>query len=115
MGLAPLKEALHATCAQTPAARARVHLLPQADALKDLNGFCAHQAQLLVLATTEGCLTRRFFHPNHPQTRAHHLRIPALLLPTRNRTTETSCAACSRRKAAALQGTGASPASLPKS
>ena len=60
-------------------------------------------------------LTRRFFHPHHPQTRAYRLRIPVLLLPTGSRPTEASCAACSRRKAAAHQGTSASSASLPKS
>ena len=103
MGPAPLKEDLRAACAQIPAARAQ--LLPEAEVLKGLSEFCAQQtAQLLVQAATEGCLTRRFFHPHHPQTRAYRLRIPVLLLPTG-----------SRRQAAALQGTGASPASLPKS
>ena len=103
MGPAPLKEALRTACAQIPAARA--HLLPEADVLEGFSEFCAQQvAQLLVLATTEGCLTRRFFHPHHPQTRAYRLRIPVLLLPT-----------SSRRKAAAHQGNSASPASLLKS
>ena len=91
-------------------------LLPEVDVLEGLSEFCAQQAaQLLVRVTTAGCLTRRFFHPHHPQTWAYRLRIPVLLLPTGSRPTEASCAACSRRKAAAHQGTSASPASLPKS
>ena len=100
VGLAPLKKALFAACAQIPAAR--THLLPEADALEGLSEFCARQeAQLLVLATTDGCVTRRFFHPHYTQTRAYHLRIPVLLLPTSIRPTEANCAACSLRKAAA--------------
>ena len=107
---------LSPSCYKKAIPAARVRLLPEADALEGLSEFCAQQAaQLLVRATTGGCLTRRFFHPHHPQPWAYRLRIPVLLLPTRNRPTETSCAACSRRKAAAHQGTSASPASLPKS
>lgn len=99
VGLAPLKEALLVACAQIPAARA--HLVPETDALEGLGEFCAQQdAQLLVLATTDGCLTRRFFHPHYTQTRAYHLRIPVLLLPTSIRPAEASCAECSLRKAA---------------
>ena len=114
VGLAPLKKALRAACAQIPAARA--HLLPEADALEGLSEFCARQdAQLLVLATTDGCVTRRFFHPHYTQTQAHHLRVPVLLLPTSIRPTEANCAACNLRKSAALQGKRASPAKLPKS
>ena len=114
MGPAPLKEVPRAACAQVPSARAR--LLPEANVLEGLSEFCAQQAaQLLVPATSDGCLTRRFFHPHHPQTRAYRLRIPELLLPTGSRPAEASCAASSRRKAAAHQGTSASPASLPKS
>ena len=113
-GLAPLKKALRAACAQIPAARA--HLLPEADALEGLGEFCDQQgAQLLVLATTDGCVTRRFFHPHYTQTRAYHLRIPVLLLPASVRPTEISCAACSLRKAAVRQGASASPASLQRS
>lgn len=99
-GLAPLKKALIAACAQIPAAHA--HLLPEADALEGLSEFCGRQnAQLVVLATTDGCVTRRFFHPHYTQTRAYHLRVPVLLLPTSVRPTEANCAACSLRKAAA--------------
>lgn len=112
-GLAPLKKALHAACAQIPAARA--HLVPEADALEGLSDFCVQQdAQLLVLATTDGCMTRRFFHPHYTQTRAYHLRIPVLLLPTGIRPTEASCAECRLRGAATLQGKDASPALLLK-
>ena len=65
MGPAPLIEVPRAACAQIPAARA--HLLPEADVVEGLSEFCAQQAaQLLVLATTGGCLIRRFFHPHHP-------------------------------------------------
>ena len=99
-GLAPLKKALLAACAQIPTAHP--HLLPEADALEGLGDFCAQQdAQLLVLATTDGCVTRRFFHPHYTQTHAYHLRIPVLLLPTSVQLTEARCEACSLRKAAA--------------
>ena len=96
-------------------ATARAHLVPEADALEGLSDFCVQQdAQLLVLATTDGCMTRRFFHPHYTQTRAYHLRIPVLLLPTGIRPTEASCAECRLRGAATLQGKDASPALLLK-
>ena len=114
VGLAPLKEALRAACVQISAARA--HLLPEADVLEGLSEFCAQQdAQLLVLATAEGCLTRRFFHPHNTKTRAVSSAHPGAVVPTSSRPTEASCAACSRRKAAALEGDSASPASRPTS
>ena len=114
VGLAPLKEASRMACTQVPAARA--HLVPETDALVGLSEFCAQQdAQLLVLATTDGCLTRRFFHPHYTQTQAYHLRIPVLLLPIGIRPTEASCAECSLRKATDLPGETASLNSLSKS
>ena len=114
MGLAPLKEALRAACVQISAARA--HLLPEADVLEGLSEFCAQQdAQLLVLATAEGCLTRRFFHPPHPKPRAVSSAHPGAVVAHQQPAYGASCAACSRRKAAALEGDSTSPASLPKS
>ncbi len=83
---------------------ATTHLLPEEDELEGLSEFCAQQAaQLLVLATTDGCLVRRFFHPHYVQTNAYHLRIPALLLPTSTLPSAACCAACELRRVAAQQ------------
>jgi len=98
-GLAPLKKALLAAHAQLPAAT--IHLLPDDDALEGLSEFVARQAaQLLVLATADGCLTRRFFNPHYAKTNAYHLRIPVLLLPTSTLPSEACCAQCALRQAA---------------
>ncbi|MFD1470723.1 universal stress protein [Hymenobacter caeli] len=98
-GLAPLKKALLSARAHLPGAA--VHLLPEEDPLEGIGEFCAQQAtQLLVLATADGCLVRRFFNPHYLKTNAYHLRIPVLLLPTSTLPTEACCASCSLRQAA---------------
>ena len=98
-GLVPLKKALLDARVHLP--DAAVHLLPEEDALEGISEFCAvHAAQLLVLATADGCLVRRFFNPNYTKTNAYHLRIPVLLLPTSTLPTAASCAQCDLRKAA---------------
>jgi nucleotide-binding universal stress UspA family protein len=101
-GLAPLKKALLAARAYLPGAE--VHLLPEDDALEGLSEFCARQqAHLLVLATADGCLVRRFFNPLYRRTHAYHLRVPALLLPTSTLPTRACCTRCALRQAAATQ------------
>jgi hypothetical protein len=98
-GLAPLKKALLAARAHLPGAT--THLLPDDDALEGLSEFCAQQgAQLLVLATADGCLVRRFFNPHYRQTSAYHLSIPVLLLPTSTLPTAACCANCGLRQIA---------------
>ena len=98
-GLAPLKKALLDARAHLPGAK--VHLLPDDDALEGLSEFCAGQkAELLVLATADGCLVRRFFNPHYTKTNAYHLRRPVLLLPTSTLPTAACCAGCSLRQAA---------------
>ncbi|GAB3313129.1 hypothetical protein GCM10027511_24180 [Hymenobacter humi] len=98
-GLAPLKKALLDAHAHLP--NSTVHLLPEEDALEGLSEFCAQQAaQLLVLATTDGCLLRRFFNPHYTKTHAYHLRTPVLVLPTSTEPTAACCAKCSLRQAA---------------
>ena len=98
-GLAPLKKALLDARAHLPGAE--VHLLPDDDALEGLSEFCAGQkAELLVLATADGCLVRRFFNPHYTKTNAYHLRRPVLLLPTSTLPTAAYCAECSLRQAA---------------
>ena len=98
-GLAPLKKALWDARAHLPGAA--VHLLPDDDALEGLSEFCAgHQAELLVLATADGCLVRRFFNPHYTKTNAYHLRRPVLLLPTSTLPTAAYCAECGLRQAA---------------
>lgn len=98
-GLAPLKKALMSTRAHF--ADATVHLLPEEDALEGLIDYSAeHGAQLLVVATPDGCLVRRFFNPHYTQTNAYHLRIPALILPTSTEPTPACCEQCGLRKAA---------------
>ncbi|HEX8657034.1 MAG TPA: universal stress protein [Hymenobacter sp.] len=98
-GLTPLKKAL--ISARNHFADAAVHLLPEEDALEDLSEFCARQeAQLLVLATTDGCLVRRFFNPHYTKTNAYHLRIPVLMLPTSTEPTPACCASCQLRQVA---------------
>jgi hypothetical protein len=98
-GLAPLKKALLAAAGHLPGAT--THLLPDEDALEGLSEFCARQhAQLLVLATADGCLLRRFFNPHYRQTNAYHLRIPVLLLPTSTLPTAACCANCGLRQVA---------------
>ena len=100
-GLAPLKQALLAARAHLPSAA--VHLLPEDDALEGLGEFCARQqAQLVVLATADGCLVRRFFNPLYQRTAAYHLRVPALLLPTSTLPTTACCARCALRQLAAV-------------
>jgi nucleotide-binding universal stress UspA family protein len=101
-GLAPLKKALLAARANLP--QADVHLVAEDDALEGLSEFCGRQqAQLLVLATTDGCLVRRFFNPQYLRTNAYHLRVPALLLPTSTLPTPACCARCGLRQAAEAQ------------
>ncbi|HET9503073.1 MAG TPA: universal stress protein [Hymenobacter sp.] len=101
-GLTPLKKAL--LRAQQSLPNATTHLLPEEDALEGITEFCAqHATQLLVLATTDGCLVRRFFHPHYRQTHAYHLRIPALLLPMSTLPSAACCARCALRQAAAGQ------------
>ena len=101
-GLAPLKKALLEAAAQLP--DATTHLVADEDALEGLSEFCArHTAQLLVLATADGCLVRRFFNPHYTKTNAYHLRIPALLLPTSTEPTAACCAQCGLRQAAATR------------
>jgi nucleotide-binding universal stress UspA family protein len=96
------KKALQAAGQQLP--NATTHLLPEEDELEGLSEFCAQQAaQLLVLATTDGCLVRRFFHPHYVQTNAYHLRTPALLLPVSTLPSAACCAKCTLRKVAAQQ------------
>ena len=98
-GLAPLKKALLDARVHLPGAE--VHLLPDDDALEGLSEFCAgHKAELLVLATADGCLVRRFFNPHYTKTNAYHLRRPMLLLPTSILPTAAYCAECSLRQAA---------------
>ena len=98
-GLAPLKKAL--LDARVHLLGAEVHLLPDDDALEGLSEFCAgHKAELLVLATADGCLVRRFFNPHYTKTNAYHLRRPVLLLPTSILPTAAYCAECSLRQAA---------------
>ncbi|MCC2547808.1 universal stress protein [Hymenobacter sp. BT175] len=98
-GLAAVKKAL--LRARASLRSADVHLRAEEDILEDLSEFCAGQeAQLLVVATTDGCLTRRFFHPHYTQTNAYHLRIPVLLLPTSTLPTTACCAQCGLRQAA---------------
>ena len=98
-GLAPLKKYLLDARAHLPGAA--THLLPEEDALEGISEFCAeHTAQLLVLATADGCLVRRFFNPNYTKTNAYHLHIPVLLLPTSTLPTAACCAQCDLRKAA---------------
>jgi hypothetical protein len=100
--LSQQKKALQAARQLLP--NATTHLLPEEDELEGLSEFCAHQAaQLLVLATTDGCLVRRFFHPHYVQTNAYHLRIPALLLPTSTLPSAACCASCELRRAATRQ------------
>lgn len=99
-GLAPLKQALLAARAHLPGAA--THLLPDDDALEGLGEFCARwQPQLVVLATADGCLVRRFFNPLYRRTDAYHLRVPALLLPTSTLPTPACCARCALRPAVA--------------
>ncbi|MDU0372035.1 universal stress protein [Hymenobacter endophyticus] len=98
-GLAPLKKGVLA--ARSRFAAAAVHLLPAEDELEDLSEFCEQQAaQLLVVATADGCLVRRFFNPHYAKTNAYHLRIPVLVLGTSTEPTASCCAQCSLRKAA---------------
>jgi hypothetical protein len=98
-GLAPLKKSL--LDARTHLPGAATHLLPEEDALEGISEFCAeHTAQLLVLATADGCLLRRFFNPHYAKTDAFHLRIPVLLLPTSTLPTAACCAQCDLRKVA---------------
>ena len=98
-GLAPLKKDLRDARVHLPGAA--THLLPEEDALEGISEFCAeHMAQLLVLATADGCLVRRFFNPNYTKTNAYHLRIPVLLLPTSTLPTAACCAQCDLRQAA---------------
>jgi hypothetical protein len=98
-GLGVLKKAMLQVHSSLP--EAAVHLLPEEDALEDISEFCAHQtAQLLVLATADGCLTRRFFNPHYVKTNAYHLRIPVLLLPTSTLPTKACCDHCALRQAA---------------
>jgi hypothetical protein len=100
-GLTQLKKALLNAKQSLPTAA--THLLPEEDALEGISEFCAqHAAQLLVLATTDGCLVRRFFHPHYRQTHAYHLRIPALLLPLSTLPSAACCARCALRQAAAV-------------
>lgn len=99
-GLPALKKALLEARAHLPAG-ATVHLLSDEDPLEGLSEFCALQsAQLLVLATTDGCLVRRFFNPHYLKTNAYHLRIPVLLLATSTLPTTACCARCGLRQAA---------------
>ena len=99
IGLAPLKKNLLSARAHLPGAA--MHLLPEEDILEGISEFCAeYTAQLLVLATADGCLVRRFFNPNYTKTNAYHLRIPVLLLPTSTLPTAACCAQCDLRKAA---------------
>jgi hypothetical protein len=101
-GLGPLKKALLAARAHLPGAE--VHLLPEDDVLEGLSEFCAQQqSQLLVLATADGCLVRRFFNPLYRRTHAYHLRVPALLLPTSTLPTRACCARCALRQSAEAQ------------
>ncbi len=96
-GLVALKKGLMEAHAQLPNATAQFR--PQEDPLEDLSDYCAQEAaQLLVLATTDGCLLRRFFNPAYRQTHAYHLRIPVLLLPTSTVPTAAYCAQCSLRR-----------------
>jgi nucleotide-binding universal stress UspA family protein len=98
-GLAPLKKALLEAHAHLPSAT--VHLVADEAPLEGVSEFCARQeAQLLVLATADGCLVRRFFNPSYVKTNAYHLRIPVLLLPTSTLPTEACCARCGLRQAA---------------
>jgi len=98
-GLAPLKQALLAARVYLPGAA--THLLAEDDALEGLGEFCARQQpQLVVLATADGCLVRRFFNPLYRRTDAYHLRVPALLLPTSTLPTPACCARCALRQAA---------------
>jgi nucleotide-binding universal stress UspA family protein len=98
-GLAPLKKALMSARAHFTGAT--VHLLPEEDALEGLSEFSAeHGAQLLVVATADGCLVRRFFNPHYTKTNAYHLRIPVLLLPTSTEPIPACCEQCSLRQAA---------------
>jgi hypothetical protein len=100
--LSQQKKALQAARQLLP--NATTHLLSEEDELEGLSEFCAQQAaQLLVLATTDGCLVRRFFHPHYVQTNAYHLRIPALLLPTSTLPSAACCASCELRRAATRQ------------
>jgi hypothetical protein len=101
-GLAPLKKGL--LNARSLFADATTHLLPEEDALEDLSEFSAQRAaQLLVVATADGCLVRRFFNPHYTKTNAYHLRIPVLVLPTSTEPTAACCAQCSLRQAAAAR------------
>lgn len=101
-GLTPLKKALQS--AQHDLPNATTHLLAEEDALEGVSEFCTqHAAQLLVLATVDGCLVRRFFHPHYRQTHAYHLRIPALLLPLGTLPSAACCARCALRQAATGQ------------
>ena len=98
-GLASLKKGL--LDAHSHFAAAAVHLLPAEDELEDLSEFCEQRAaQLLVVATADGCLVRRFFNPHYTKTNAYHLRIPVLMLGTSTEPAATCCAQCSLRKAA---------------
>jgi len=104
-GLTSLRKALMDAKQYLP--NAVTHLLPEEDALEGISEFCAqHEAQLLVLATTDGCLVRRFFHPHYRQTHAYHLRIPALLLPLSTLPSAACCARCALRQAATVQLAG---------
>jgi len=101
-GLVPLKKAL--ISAHGHFVDAGVHLLPEEDALEDLSEFSAkYDAQLLVVATADGCLVRRFFNPHYTKTHAYHLRIPVLILPTSTEPTPACCAQCGLRQAAAVR------------
>ena len=101
-GLAALKKGLLG--ARAHFADAAVHLLAEEDALEDLSELCEQQAaQLLVVATADGCLVRRLFNPHYLKTNAYHLRIPVLMLPTSTEPTAACCAQCGLRKAAAAR------------
>ncbi|MBT9394913.1 universal stress protein [Hymenobacter sp. NST-14] len=71
------------------------HLLPEEDLLEDFSEFAEQrQAQLLVLGTTDGCLTRRYFSPRYRLTAAYHLRVPVLVLPLARQPSAARCARC---------------------
>ncbi|AII54329.1 universal stress protein [Hymenobacter sp. APR13] len=78
------------------------HLLPEEDLLEDFSEFGEQrQAQLLVLGTTDGCLTRRYFSPHYRLTAAYHQRVPVLLLPLSRQPSAARCAQCGLLQAAA--------------
>ncbi|MBT9395009.1 universal stress protein [Hymenobacter sp. NST-14] len=93
------QKALQAAAALLPAATP--HLLPEDDILEDFSEFGEqHEAQLLVLATADGCLSRRFCHPTFRRTNAYHLRVPVLVLPTGRQPSAARCAQCGLLQAA---------------